>query len=346
MSHERVLRLLLVAANAVTVSCVGAAYSQNTSNNPYVAPNPYRTIENYFTLPNGRSMGATSGVDIDRDGVSVWVFERCGARECAGSNVAPVLKFDHSGTLVTSFGAGLFVEPHGIHVDRHGNIWLTDVRGKAGRGHQVFKFNASGELLMTLGRAGVAGEGPDTFNGPADVVTAPDGSIFVADGHWSGTTPRIVKFSQDGKFIKSWGKRGAAPGEFELPHSLAMDSSGRLFVGDHGNSRVQVFDQEGGFIAEWKQFGRPAGLYIDQHDTLYSASRSTQKVDPGWQGGIVIGNAKNGEVFAFILDPDPNGPQEAVAADVDGDIYGGLTDSGSDPESIARGRTVKKYVKK
>lgn len=346
MSRERVLRLSPVAASALTMLFVGAAYSQNTSSNPHGVPNPYRTIENHFKLPNGRSLGATSGVDIDRDGVSVWVFERCGARECAGSPLTPVLKFDQSGTLVTSFGAGTFVEPHGIHVDRQGNIWLTDVREKAGRGHQVFKFSPSGELLMTLGRPGVAGDGPDTFNGPSDVVTAANGSIFVADGHWSGATPRIVKFSPDGTFIKSWGKRGAAPGEFELPHALAMDSVGRLFVGDHGNRRVQVFDQEGGFIAEWKQFGRPAGLYIDQHDTLYSASRSTQKMDPGWQGGIVIGNAKNGEVFAFIPDPDPNGPQEAVATDVNGNIYGGLTDSGNDPESIARGRAVKKYVKK
>ncbi len=346
MADRRVWRFVLAIPCVAMTLCVGVSHGQDAAYPPRLAPNPYRTIEGLFALPEGRSMGSTSAVDIDRDGVSIWVFERCGARTCAGSNLAPVLKFDASGALVESFGAGLFVEPHGIHVDRDGNIWLTDVRGAAGKGLQVFKFSPSGQLLMTLGQAGVSGDGPDTFNAPNDVVTAPDGAIFVADGHGGQVTPRVMKFSEDGTFITSWGQRGSGPGEFNLPHALAMDSAGRLFVGDHGNSRIQVFDQQGRYLTEWKQFGRPAGLFIDRDDILYSASRSTQGLDPGWQGGIVIGDAKDGGVTAFIPDPDPNGSQEAVAVDSEGNVYGGFTDSGNDPESIARGRTVKKYVRK
>ena len=114
--------------------------------------------------------------------------------------------------------------PHGLHVDRDGNVWVTDGLGKDGKGHQVFKFGPDGKVLMRLGKAGVAGDGPDEFNAPSAVLVAPNGDIFVADGHGGNTNARIVKFSQDGKFIKSWGKKGSSPGEFDTPHALAMDS--------------------------------------------------------------------------------------------------------------------------
>src|SRR5262249_15810703 len=152
---------------------------------------------------------------------------RCGANTCAGSDLAPVLHFDLSGKLLNSFGAGLFVFPHGIFVDRGGNVWITDAEGKDGKGHQVIKFSPEGKIMLTLGKAGVAGEGPDTFNHPSDVVVAPNGDIFVADGHGGASNARIVKFSKDGKFIKIWGKKGSAPGEFDTPHAIAMDSRGR-----------------------------------------------------------------------------------------------------------------------
>ena len=173
--------------------------------------------------------------------------------------------------------------------------WPTAL-GKDGKGHQVFKFSRDGKLLLTLGKAGVAGAGNDEFNAPSAVFVAPNGDIFVADGHGGDTNARIVKFARDGKFIKTWGKKGSGPGEFDMPHALAMDSQGRLFVGDRNNNRIQIFDQDGKFIAEWKQFGRPSGLFIDRNDMIYvadSESESVRNSNPGWKRGIRVGSARD-----------------------------------------------------
>jgi streptogramin lyase len=321
--------------------CILPAYSQQ----PNSQPNPYRTLENWFQLPAGRMMGSTSAVEIDRDG-HIWVAERCGANSCAGSDLAPILEFDRSGKVLRSWGAGMFIFPHGIAIDREGAIWITDGQGKDGKGHQVFKFNPDGKVLMTLGKAGVAGDGPDTFNQPDDVAIAPNGDIFVSDGHSPGMgNARVVKFSKDGKFIKQWGRHGSGPGEFEVPHALAFDSQGRLFVGDRANNRIQIFDQEGKFLDEWKQFSRPSGIYIDAHDMVYvTDSESTDRAGygnhPGWKRGIRIGSAKDGTVTAFIPDPSPGSgatsAAEGVAADQDGNVYGAEVGP----------KDVKKYVRK
>lgn len=303
----------------------------------------YQTIENFFKMPDGRKVGSTAGITIDPDGTSIWAFERCGAQNCVGSNVAPILKFDASGRVVRSLGAGMFVRPHGIHVDREGNIWVTDGEGpdgkdarRNGKGHQVFKFNPDGKVVMTLGKAGVAGSGPDTFNMPSAVFVAPNGDIFVGDGHGGESNARMLKFSKDGKLIKTWGKKGTAPGDFETPHTLAMDSRGRLFVGDRGNNRIQIFDQDGKFLEEWKQFGRPSGIFIDRNDVLYVADhQSDAKTNPGFSKGITIGSARDGKVTARIPDPDPEGSQEGVAVDAKGNVYGSLTG----------GMALKKYVR-
>ena len=323
----------------VLVSALPAVYAQAQSSQP-----TYVTVENFLKLPPGRTIGSTAGIHIDRDGSSLWVFDRCGASACVGSNVAPILEFDASGTLVRSFGAGMFIRPHGIHVDPGGNVWVTDGEGpdgkdanRNGKGHQVFKFSRDGKVLMTLGKPGIAGSGPDTFNQPSQVLVAPNGDIFVGDGHGGNSNARIVKFSKDGTFIKTWGKKGTGPGEFEAPHALGMDSRGRLFVADRGNNRLQIFDQEGTFLEEWKQFGRPSGLFIDKNDMVYVAdSQSSEQTNPGWKKGIRIGSAKDGKVIAFIPDPDPEGSQEGVAADTKGIVYGSLTG----------GMAVKKYLKK
>ena len=291
------------------------------------APNPYRVEENWAKLPEGRKWGGAIGVDIDRDGKSVWVFDRCGTRDdCSGSDLAPIQKFDPSGNLVTSFGAGMFNFPHGLFIDRDDNVWVTDGRAKNGRGHTVMKFAPDGKLLVTLGKPGVAGNGPDTFNGPSDVVVAPSGDIFVADGHGGNTNARIVKLAKDGTFIKAWGSMGSDPGQFDTPHALAMDSAGRLFVGDRANSRIQAFDQEGNLLFEWRVFGRPSGLFIDKNDVLYVAdSQSGAKLNPGFQQGIRVGSAKDGTVTALIPATAELPAPEGIAADDTGIIYAGYT---------------------
>src|SRR5437667_1986717 len=329
MCQARRILFALVAA-----AVIPGAYSQQ---------NPYRE-DGWGKLPDGRKWGQTSAIDIDRNN-NIWVFERCGANSCIGSNAAPLVKLSPSGRFLKSFGAGMFAFPHGIHIDRAGNVWVTDADGKDGKGHQVVKFSAEGKVLLTLGKAGVAGDGTDTFNRPSDVITAPNGDIFVADGHGGDSNARIVKFSKDGKFIKTWGKKGSAPGEFNTPHALAFDSKGRLFVGDRGNNRIQIFDQDGKFLEEWAQFSRPSGIYIDRNDILYvtdseSTDRDGYGHNPGWKRGIRIGSAKDGKVTAFIPDPSPGtgatSAAEGVAADAQGNIYGA---------EVAT-KDVKKYVKR
>ncbi|MEW6210694.1 MAG: peptidyl-alpha-hydroxyglycine alpha-amidating lyase family protein [Acidobacteriota bacterium] len=349
MSHSGRVRFPILAAVVCLIALT--ALRANTQDDKPVndLPNPYTTVEHWAKMSEGRTWGATSAVDIDPDGKSIWVAERCGANSCVGSNLPVVLKFDSSGKLVKSFGTGMFIFPHGIHVDRQGNVWVTDTiplgnqPAPPGKGHIVVKFSPEGKVLMTLGKAGVTGDGPDTFNQPSDVITASNGDIFVADGHGGNSNARIVKFSKDGKFIKAWGKKGSAPGEFDTPHSLAMDSRGRLFVADRNNNRIQIFDQDGKFLEEWKQFSRLSGIYIDKNDVLYGAdSESNTRRHAGWKRGIRIGSAKDGKVTAFIPDPEPNpdtsgtSGAEGVAADSAGNIYGAEVGP----------RALKRYVKK
>jgi DNA-binding beta-propeller fold protein YncE len=323
-----------VALVATAALSLGTAQAQD-ANAVNAAPNPYHAIDNWAQLPQGRVWGQAIGLDIDRDGKSVWVFDRCGAKTCTGSAVAPIQKFDSSGKLLTSFGAGMFNFPHGLFVDRDNNIWVSDGKGEGGKGHVVVKFSQDGKVLMTLGTPGAAGNDETHFNAPSDVVVAPNGDIFVADGHGGDTNARIVKFSKDGKFITAWGRKGPGPGEFDTPHGLAMDSAGHIYVADRSNDRVQIFDQDGKFVAEWKQFGRPSGVFIDKNDMIYVAdSQSGEKLNINFKQGIRIGSVKDGKVTAFIpaTAAVPHMP-EGVAADDAGNVFAGFTEM----------MTVKKY---
>jgi len=319
----------------------GSVYGQvDTPTNS--APNPYRTVEGWAQLPPGRAWGSTAGVDIGPDG-NIWAIDRCGANTCDGSPLDPILEFDwKSGKLLKHFGAGMFVFPHGLYVDAEGNVWVTDGQAKNGKGNQVLTFSPDGKVLMRLGQAGVAGNTADTFDMPSDVIVAPNGDIFVADGHGGDSNNRIVKFDRGGKYIKEWGKKGTGPGEFDIPHALAFDSKGRLFVGDRNNNRIQIFDQEGNFIAQWRQFSRPSGIFIDRNDNIYvsdSESESVSKNHYGWKRGIRVGD-KDGNVVAFIPDPvekaTGTSAAEGVAADGDGNIYGAEVGP----------KDLKKYVRK
>lgn len=333
---SRPLALALIAAAA-------AFAADEPVNSP---PNPYRTVTGWFHLPEGRTMGSTSAVDIDSKG-HIWIAERCGKNSCAGSTLDPVLEFDKDGKLLKSFGAGMFIFPHGICIDKDDNVWITDGQGRDGIGHQAIKFSPDGKVLMRLGKAGVAGKEEGEFIAPNDVAIAPNGDIFVGEGHSSGgraaTNDRVQKFDKNGKFIKMWGKSGTGPGEFDQPHSLAFDSKGRLFVADRNNNRIQIFDQDGKFIDQWTQFSRPSGIYIDKHDNLYSAdseSGSVSRNHPDWKRGIRIGSIKDGKVVAFIPDPDEKATgtsaAEGVVVDANGVVYGAEVGP----------KDVKKYVRK
>jgi hypothetical protein len=317
-------------------------------------PNPM-VVKGFGALPDGRMWGSTAGVAIGPD-QNVWAYDRCGTNTCLDSKAAPIFKFDRSsGRVLANFGAGMIVFPHGLFVDRDGNVWVTDgAANKEGtKGHQVFKFSPDGKVLMTLGTAGVPGKGHDTFNQPNAVVVAANGDIFVSDGHNQGDNDppdangRIVKFTKDGQYIREWGKLGSAPGEFRNPHAMALDSQGRLFVADRGNHRIQIFDQNGTFLAEWKQFGRVSGLAIDRNDTLYAIdSESNPTRHPGWRTGVRIGNTREDKVLSYIPGHE-NGrfegaAGEGVAVDRDGNVY-----AAEGPISRpAAGGGLTKYVKR
>jgi sugar lactone lactonase YvrE len=316
--------LILVAAASAALA-VGLRAQQKTYPKQAGLPNPYRLVENWPTLPasmNGGKWGELIRADIDPKG-NIWVFHRCfntepaGYATCVGRTEPPVLEFDPSGKLLSSFGSGMFAFPHGFTVDRQGNIWASDANASdtvlgisakdangVVRGHQVFKMDATGKILMTLGKEGVKGNGPDTFDQPSGIAIAPNGDIFVTDGH--GTNDRVVKFSRDGKFIKTWGHHGSGPGEFDQPHDISIGGSmNRVYVADRSNSRVQIFDQDGKFIAAWTQFGRPSAVYVSKDDMLYvSDSQSNSTINPGYLRGITVGSAKDGSISAFIPDPD------------------------------------------
>jgi sugar lactone lactonase YvrE len=320
-----------IAVAAVSFLAAGVVLAGNH------APNPYGPGEAWGELPEGRPWGATSAIYPANDGKHLWVAERCGANSCVGSDFDPVMLFDGNGTLVRSFGAGIIAWPHGIFVDADDNVWVADGTGYAavpdGIGHAVFKFSPEGELLMTLGRPGDAGSGEQTLRKPTDVAVAANGDIFVADGHKGGrgepANNRIVKYDPAGRFIDAWGTAGTGPGEFDEPHAIAIDSQGRVFVADRYNNRVQVFDQNGEHLATWTQFGRPSGIYIDVHDIIYvTDSESNARRNPGWKRGIRIADARDGFVFAFIPDPEPDQDErstsgaEGVAVDAQGRVYG------------------------
>jgi hypothetical protein len=347
----------------------GAAHTQQTQYpKPTELPNPYRLVEGWPTLPpsmNGGHWGEVIRVHIDPRG-NVWVFHRCfnvvpaGSATCIGRGAAnpPILEFDPSGKLLKGFGSGLFAYPHGFTMDADGNLWATDVNdsetilGMSARnangvvmGEEVLKLSPEGKTLLVLGKEGVAATGSDGFDRPTSVAVAANGSIFVSDGHDPNKygTARVVKFSKDGHFVKAWGRKGSAPGEFDEPHDLFVGGSrGWVYVADRKNNRIQVFDQDGKFLDAWKQFGQPSSVFIGADDTIYvGASFPDSSAKKGEQRGIVIGNAIDGSLKAFIPDPADldkvirGTSASGIAADRMGSVY--AADVGA--------HNLRKYVK-
>jgi DNA-binding beta-propeller fold protein YncE len=272
--------------------------------------NPYRVILGWAQLDRERRpWGGSNGVAVDRDGRTIWAVDRCVSSMipgCFDSTANPVHHFDESGREIRSFGSGMFNWPHGIHVDRDGNVWVTDARaptpdemarsrGGVHKGSAVFKFSPDGRLLLTLGRPGTKGNPPEALTEPTAVVTDPaNGDVYVAESHTDVSDPnlvgRISVFDKTGTFLRIIGKTGQGPGEFRTPHALAFDSRGRLVVADRHNHRIQILTKDGRFIREYDAFGRTSGVAIDSHVIYTTDSESTGKVHPGWRRGIRIGN--------------------------------------------------------
>lgn len=369
------LRLNLIGSkfliSALVVAALAVAPNAQDSREPLPPkptslPSPYRLVPDWPTLPasmkgpNGRKWGEVIRVHVAPNG-NIWVFQRCfhdkpsGDATCLNRGDAnpPILEFSPTGTLLKSFGVGLFAHPHGFTVDKDGNIWTTDTNDDemilgmpaknaqgATLGQEVLKISPTGKVLMTIGQAGVGGNGPYTFDRPTGVAIAANGDIFVADGHSrnKSNSARVVKYSPDGKFIKAWGRIGPEPGNFSEPHDIYIGGSkGYVYVADRLNNRIQVFDQDGNFIAAWKQFGQPSSVYVDKDDNIFVGA-TFQRAAPGRSvmaattgpndRGIVIGNAITGELKYFIQDPadlskmtDSGTSASGIAVDAQGNIY-------------------------
>lgn len=344
-------RLKRISAVTFFVIVAGTVRGQEVKYpKPTDLPNPYRLVEGWPTLPksmNGGHWGEVIRVHIAPNG-NVWVFHRCfsivppGHATCVARGEAnpPILEFDASGKLLTNFGDGLFAYPHGFDIDGDGNLWATDVNDEAEilgvpaknsdgvlMGQEVLKLSPTGKVLMTIGKEGVSGDGPDAFDRPTGVAVAPNGDVFVADGHYPNKhhSARLVKFSKDGKFIKAWGRLGSEIGEIDEPHDICIGGSeNHVYVADRRNKRIQVFDQDGNFIAAWTQFGQPSSVFVGKDDTIYvgaSFSDAKDQIEARAKArasenvadyievtkreirGVVIGNVKDGSLKAFIPDP-------------------------------------------
>ena len=321
-----VMLAMLTTLILLTTWAAIAPLAQTGSNTMY---NPYRLVEGWATLPDGVVWGAVIGIVPDGEG-GTWVHHR---------SEPPIMHFDATGTVIETFGEDMFVMAHGFCRDHDGNFWagdsgpFRDDPRTADRGYQFFKFSPNGELLLTLGQAGVSRAGRDTFIAPTACVVAPNGDILIADGHFPRPSTsqqdgdRIVRYTAEGEFVDAWGQHGSGPGEFDGPHALAFDSLGRLFVADRSNNRVQIFDADMHFVDEWRHFGRPSGVAILADDSLFVAdSESSKEIfgelqNPGWKNGVRFGGASDGSLRGFIDGTDPEG----LAVDQQGNVWAGLT---------------------
>jgi DNA-binding beta-propeller fold protein YncE len=292
------LRILILAAVLAPIAVAVmkpsfVAASQTTGT--------YQLSPDWAKLTDGTVWGQMPAVGVDAKG-NVYAFQR--------AEPAQVMVFDSQGKYLRSWGKDQFEFPHGLTVGPDGSVWVADKKRE-----QVLKFTPEGRLLMTIGQRDVTGNATseNAFNGLSDMAIASNGDIFVSDGENSapGVAPfnnRVVKFSKDGKFIKFWGRKGDGQGEFSVPHAIAVDSKGRVWVGDRGNKRLQVFDQDGKYLDQMTQFGAPASIFIGKDDTLYVGDGNK----------VVIGKT-DGTVLATIADvADPHG---IAVSEATGAIY-------------------------
>ena len=275
-------------------------FSKQTSSQQAVhklASAGYQAVPGFLKLPEELVLGPCSAVAINSNG-DLYLFHR---------GPQPILCFDAAGEFLRSWGDDLIGTAHGIRVDRDDNVWVTDIKH-----HLVFKFSSAGRLLLALGTSDKPGSGRDQFNKPTDVAFGPNGEVFVTDGYGNS---RVVKFDHDGKFVSTWGTRGAQPGEFHLPHSIVVDSMQRVLVGDRENDRIQVFDLNGRQLDIWNGFA-PYGIAIDWAQRVFVADgRANQILRLDGRGQVVLRLGTKGHAAGQFELP------HMLAIDRDGSLY-------------------------
>jgi sugar lactone lactonase YvrE len=275
---------------------------------PQTAPElAYAAVPNPITLPAGTTMGASASLAFDARG-HLLVLTR-GAQ--------PFFEFDENGTFIRTFGDNLFTRAHGLRLDLDGNIWATDVGA-----HLVYKLSAQGQVLLTLGTKGEAGEwneaaGSRKLNQPNDVAIASNGDVFIVQGHTPGPRgdARVLKFDKTGKFIKSWGGKGNAPGQFEVAHGIAIDAQGLLWVTDRENQRIQIFDADGTFVREQKYAGLPCSLDIGRQYIYMVNGFAGQILQLDLSGKVLAATGKAG------TGPGEFGEAHFIAVSPKGELY-------------------------
>ncbi len=316
MTPQRLTRPLLCCAILLAVGRQGSAQVIDYTEVPDW-PDPATSVAG---TPAAWNFGQISGVATAANG-SILVLHR-GAQ--------PIMLFESDGRFVRAWGDGLFSNgkvagvaltdrgegqsgytavygaagchacgAHSVRVDPQGNIWVVDAPG-----HVVYKMNAQGRVLMELGSKDVAGRSRNTFNLPTDVAFAPNGDMYVSDGYGNA---RVVKYTADGRYLLEWGSRGTGPGEFGLPHNLAVDARGHVYVTDRDNQRVQVFTAEGEFLTEWPDIGGNSALFMTNRQqiwtggTLRNLEGGVLATLPGGNGGHGMTVTEAGEVFVAQL---------------------------------------------
>jgi DNA-binding beta-propeller fold protein YncE len=317
MILRRSIVIRAVAAAVVAVWGSAGAANQVSAPSPSETRSTYHLVKDWVpTPPYPTHDWEMSSVTVDPDGRRVYATRR---------SDPPILEIDgQSGKVLRQYGTGLLVWPHGIYLDKEGAIWIADATvGEAqwlgthpqlksaldaGRGHQVMKLSHYGEPVLELGTRGKPGNDDKSFNAPAAVAVAPSGDIFIVDGHGQGTNNRIVKYSKEGKFVKAWGTRGSGPGDVNGPHAVAIDSRGRLLIADRGNHRIEIFDQDGKYLADFKLPDMPHGIALMPDDTMFVSLPHR----------ILIGSAVTGKITGSI---DDDVDAEGIAVDRNGNIY-------------------------
>jgi peptidylamidoglycolate lyase len=316
------------------ISCVMLAVSLPA----YAAGPGYEVVKDWPSLPKDHVLGLCAGVGVDSHN-HVWVFHRCGRSWTKPFATEPITEptisiiDGASGKLLRSWGANLFIMPHGLSIDHDDNVWLTDVAL-----HQVFKFTNDGKRLLALGERGISGADHAHFNLPTDIAVLPDGSFYVSDGY---KNTRVVKFSAEGKYELEWGGKGSGVGEFNLPHGIALDASGRIYVCDRSNARLQVFDSKGEFITAWKgeQIGRPFGVAVNNEGHVFIVDGGEQSSKPTDHGKVVELSASGDVLASFGTHGSGIGQFRTghdIAVGADGAIY--VAEGG--------GKRVQKFVRK